>query len=98
MSKFDPAAVLAAVREYNAAYNSYRRALTELNAALPAGKLVLLHRAGDPRPLYWSYEKGDGSIITGVEAGRQGQEALIVEGPGPAEEYLPRLEAVGGEG
>lgn len=95
LSESDLAALARALREMRAAENSYRRALTEFNALLPQG-VVLLHRMPDesdgPGQRYWAYERyGDGHTF-GVETKEEaGTQAYIIVAPGPREEFLPRL-------
>lgn len=91
----DTAAIVAALREYNAAGNSWQRALAELRALLPPG-LTVLHRlpgkVDGPDTVYWSWESSSsGGIMFGAEKGPSTTRAVIVEAPPPTAEYLPRL-------
>lgn len=88
-----------AVREYNAAANSYMRANEELQKAIPLG-FVVLHKAEgdtDEHPVYWSYE-GREDVIS-ESAGRKdkydGYRVIIIEAPARRAEFLPRLEEIG---
>ena len=97
----DLKAIARAIREYNAAHNSCRRAFERLFAVLPRDTVVLLQATeGTPKQVgrYWIYELGriagqeDPSLIT--DSGRRehfGTPAIIVEGPAPTVEYLPEL-------
>lgn len=98
MTEEQQAAIVAAIREYNAAENSMRRAHAELMAALPPG-VEVLHRTpsktDDDKTVYWTYERPANreSIYTGAIRNERGKKAVIVVAPGPREEFLPRLEA-----
>ena len=89
-----------AVREYNAASNSLRRAIKELAALIPEGDVVLHKRPGEETKLYWSYtgyaEPGAGDTFMDGFSTIEGSSALrrncvIIEAPGKEEEFLPRL-------
>ena len=96
----DLEATKKAVREMNAAWNSYARAKEELMALIPAGVTVLHHLPDDPSPLYWSYEGGrsysDGGLSIIESAGDHDKymdrKCVIIEAPGRSKEFLPRLE------
>jgi hypothetical protein len=99
----DSDAITRAVREYNAAQNSLRRAYRELLDTLPTGVRVL-HRC-PPFPdepavqdtTFWLYERhsdrtewlGEGTLS--AHALVVGENIVIITAPSPREEYLPRL-------
>lgn len=91
-----------ALREYNAAGNSLRRAHEELSRALPEGMILLHRKVGEvdgPGTLYWSWEgSSSGTLLNGVKGygENEGRNVVIVEAPAPREEMLPRLKVEGG--
>ena len=83
--------IIQAVREYNAAENSLRRAHAELSAAIPAGLTVMHKKPGDP--YFWTYI-GQGNTFSESVGGKddcRDAECVVIEAPGRREEFLPRL-------
>ena len=91
-----------AVRELNAACNSFRRAQDELARILGEDQVVLHHlpteQFGD-ETLCWSYgvtKDRDGNVILhGVRRPKEERRNRfhVIAAPGPVEEFLPRLES-----
>ena len=98
--EIDRGRIAAALREWNAAQNSWVRANAELQEVIPHGVMVL-HclpgEAGKKDVVFWTHQKCEGrnSIFSG--AGRQeqavseGMHGVVIEAPAPRDEYLPRL-------
>lgn len=91
MTQPDLARISAALREVNAAQNSYSRALAEFRAVIPEGLLVL-HKVPD-REMYWVWSRNaDDGLWNGCGTRDSFPEpGIIVEAPPPASEFLPRL-------
>ena len=89
------AKIVAAVREYNAAENSMRRAQAELVEAIPPG-LTVLQKHPDNERYFWSYEKSASGMVIESAGGIEmyaGNERVIIEAPARRAEFLPRLES-----
>jgi hypothetical protein len=100
MTPEQTAALTRALRELNAAENSWRRASAEFESLLPEG-VVLLHRppgvSDGPETLYWMRDNRRGQFSTSsgraADFQEEGMRAVIVEAPHPRKEFLPRLAA-----
>lgn len=92
--EIDTEAITRAVREYNAAENSLRRAHERLRAAIPEGLTVLHKLLGDTSvPVYyWTYRSGKGEIYEGASRDEYDGQAIIIEAPARRAEFLPPLE------
>ena len=75
--QLDKAAITKAVREYNAAENSLRRAVDELRAIIPAGVIVLHKRPGAENAAHWTYE-GCSALTTGASQPAEIGERLAI--------------------
>jgi hypothetical protein len=85
--------LVKAVREYNAAANSMRRAHEALMLLIPPGVTLLHHLPNDPSPYFWSYENTKSGLgqSAGDDETYRDRKCLIVEAPARREEFLPRL-------
>ena len=84
--------IIRAVREHNAALNSLMRAEKELSIVLEKSTVIVLHKLpGEITDSYWSYQKlpHEDFVRRGTKDIKR--QAIIIEAPGPGEEFLPRL-------
>ena len=84
--------ITTAIRERNAALNSYRRAENELRQIIPEGVVVFHRRPGETTNRFWvTLDRGRSESAGRREDFERDGDGIIIEAPCPREEYLPRL-------